>query len=365
MSSTRFAALVLIVAACGGSPSPPPAAEADRLPWYQVHTREENDQLAEVILRVGYTDGTTTATIPLPINRNQAMPLFGLGFVTGPANGVVVFSVDDGDRSRVQLVEVASGKTSVLFESAEPVMAGAIHPTGSPLYLVTADRASDPMRFNARMVELSLGDDREVGEAREWPWLGDAPVNRPEMFNLFHFTPDGSRLVVQRCRDTACSYRVVSLSDGSLGELEAALGGEIAGISNDALIVHPANWGMTKEFQQVPLAGSNLPPLNLIGQVATLVTTEAGPMNVLGKGEQGGAADYVIVNPRTAEERPLATPRDLFGSLVPEPERQGLRPPPGWAVFAPEGRISREGPPMPLTLVHVISGRALEVSSLE
>jgi hypothetical protein len=156
----------------------------------------------------------------------------------------------------------------------------------------------------------------------------------------------------------------MSLSDGSLAELEAAGGGEIVGVSNDALIVHPANWGMTKEFRQVPLVGSNLPPMNLIGQVATVVTTEAGPLNVLGQGEQG-AAKYVIVNPRTAQERPLATPRELVGLLVPEPERQGLRPPPGWAVFAAEGRIARAGPPIPLTLVHVLSGRTVEVPSLE
>jgi hypothetical protein len=366
VSSTRFAALtiVLMVAECGGSPSPSPAAEADRLPWYQVETREANDQLAEIILRVGYQDGTTTATIPLPVNRNLDLPLFGLGFITGPANGVVVFGVDDGDRSKVQLVEVASGETSIIFESAEPVIAGAVHPAGSPLYLVTADRASDPMRIDARMVELALGDDRAAGEPAGRPWLGDAPVNRPEMFNVFHFTPDGSRLVVQRCRNSACSYRVVSLSDGSLAELEAAGGGEIVGISNEALIVHPADWGMTKEFQQVPLPGSNLPPMNLIGPVATVVTTEAGPMNVLGQGEQAGAG-YVIVNPRTAEERRLATPRDLSGGLVGEPERQGFRPPPGWAVFAAEGRISREGLPMSLTLVHVLSGLALEVPSLE
>ena len=366
--------LALLLVACSSSPeaAPPPSASqpaADLLPWYQREARESqemDDVLAELTLRVGYVDGTTTGTFDLPFNLRQDLPPIGLGFISGPAHGTVALSLDDGTRSRIQLIDVASGEAREIFETDDAIVAGAFHQRGDAIFVVLADRASR----GGRLARLDLDADGAVANFTDLPWVGNPTIDRNEVFELLHFTPDGARLVIQRCRDNSCSYGVLALDGLAVTELRPRGTGGIVGMSDSVILTGPSTWQTTKEFFLIDLASGEIGPVDLEGQQATLVAGPTGPLVVLQEGELGGGGGggghYVVIDPATDARRPLAVPPNAWmGPLVPEPERQGLVPPAGWLVFADEGRIAIDGAmDPPPVLLEVTTGRSVELVNL-
>jgi hypothetical protein len=364
----RLAVLIaaVIVSGCGGpsqtgSPIASPPNGSGLLEWYQVEARERPDQddvLGSLTLRTGFVDGTTTAEIALPFDLEQRWPSIGLGFVAGPAAGIVAYSLDDGRNSQVELVEVATGAVHTAFDLPQPIVAGTIHPSGEALYLVLGDRRSR----RGNLVRVDLDGVAVAGEHVEVPGLGEAELNFLEPFELLHWTPDGSRLVVQRCGD-ACSYTVISHPGGGGRIHEPDATGSIVGISNTTLLAQASTWtSQTKRFFTVDLASGDVAEVEPEAERATLVEGPTGPLVVL-----QGAATLTVVDPLTDARRELDVGPDRFYlvQLVSEPERQGLPLPPGWIVLGDEGRISIDGPTdNPPVMVEVATGRIVELRNL-
>lgn len=369
-------ALLLLLATACAAPTPtatPSASGTDpgQLPWFQVEateSREQDDVLAALTLRVGYVDGTTTAEFALPVRLEQRIPPIGLGFITSDGNGRVAFSTDDGQQSTIQLIDVASGTSRAILKTDRPLLAGLLHPDGAILYLVAADRASGTQ---AELFSLDL----EAPDAQPMPldpaWLGDPTLAANEGFTLLHLTPDGTRLIVQRCPADSCSYRIIRLATGEVSVVEPPGTGALLGITNQALLAHPSSWGMTKAFVFVSMDGE-VADLELVGSAATLVAAPDGPRVVLATGDLGSAdVDpdfYEVIDPESGESRPLfpqAGARPPMGPIVSLPETQGLHLPPGWIAFGDEARLSIDGPmDMSPVVLNIATGETIQLSNL-
>jgi hypothetical protein len=301
-------------------------------------------------------DGTTTAQIDLPIDLEVDWPPLGFAFVSGPAGGLVAYAVDDGTTSRLHLVDVATGETHLALESAQAIVAGLIHPSAEALYLLSGDRRS----HEARLIRVDLDGSGVVGEPVEVPGLGSIDALSP--FGLLHGTPDGSRLVLQRCADS-CAYHVISLAGGGERIHEPDKTGVIVGMGNTALLAQANTWtSETKRHFLVDLASGDVTEIEPQALQATLVEGPTGSLVVL---EQHGTIG--ILDPATDGVRQIDLGEDLpfLVRLVPEPERQGLPLPPGWIVLGDEGRIAIDGPTdHPPVMVEVATGRIVELRNL-
>jgi hypothetical protein len=354
----------LIPWGCGGpsqtaSPSASPQNAAGLLEWYQLEARERPDQddvLGSLTLRTGYVDGTTTAQIGLPIDLEVDWPPLGFAFASGPAGGLVAYAMDDGTTSRVHLVDVATGETRRVLESTQAMVAGMIHPSADALYLLSGDRRS----HEARLVRVDLDGAGVVGEPVELPGLASIDALSP--FGLLHGTPDGSRLVLERCADS-CAYRVISLAAPGERIHEPDGTGVIVGMGNTTLLAQASTWtSEIKRFFLVDLASGAATAVEPEAEQATLVEGPTGSLVVI---ERHGTIS--VLDPATGALRQLELGEDLpfLVRLVPEPERQGLPLPPGWIVLGDEGRIAIDGPTdHPPVMVEVATGRIVELRNL-
>lgn len=341
-----------------GSPSASPSvdgADVSRLPWWQMEIFEEDDRFAGGVLRIGYTDGTTTA-------EHEVAPEDDSFAVSPPVAGYVAIAdrSDDGS-DRVRLVRISDGSERTLLEIPDVVVALSIAPDGSGLYVGTADR-DDISDAGTWWVPFASGELVPV-----IPPQAERPMGMSEIYERFTWTPDGSRLFAQTCAFEAevevCRWSVIEHSTRQVTEFAPDGVGRMAGLTNDHLLARALHCVAGPcPFVLVELATATTTPMDLDAHSATLA--QSSNETLILTGPCCGAVGPGVWVRNTGPDQ---TARELEsgGVLVPFPERQGLAPPPGWIVVGFEESLARETTEGPPRLVRLSDGAVVEVAHLE
>ncbi len=232
----RWWALLILAAMLGCSVAPSPSL-TDRptpvgpggpavdpwasLAWLAGRDIEVDDIAAAVELTLVRGDGTASWQAEIPID-----PAGGGGLVVaGPRNGVLVYGTTAGDETQLHRVDAQSGSDEIFATISGSVVGTALDATGTQLFAATV--GSDDLAI----ASIALDGSGEIELHRE-PSVGKHAGG----WDRLHATPDGRRLVLDRCDGRGCSWLVLGVADGTRTELSPSRAGDRLDLSNDTLL---------------------------------------------------------------------------------------------------------------------------------
>ncbi|MBI3751209.1 MAG: hypothetical protein HY263_06080 [Chloroflexi bacterium] len=215
--------------ACATTPPLGPGAAAEPGAFFRTEAHLDADGgLVGRRLYVGEA-GQVAATTDLP--AESAM--------TGPIDGVVVVTADDGARSIVQLVSVRGCATTV-HATASVVRRAIADPLDGSILMHLVDRST---RADLGVWRLAAGTERPQRILEPLPaslhfgtvWATDLVLD-----------PTGRRLAVQSCQDRACLTRILDLARPSDAPivLRGSGQGPMLGFAGDRLVTWAACDGL-------------------------------------------------------------------------------------------------------------------------
>jgi hypothetical protein len=255
----------------------------------------------------------------------------------------------------VWTVDTATGDERELLTTEGTVVAGSVDPTGTWVYLAEQER-------NAEEVWLvrhpTAGGDRERVIELSQLFAQDASAGR----DLMHWTPDGTRLLLQTCVGGLCSWDVVDVASGDVSGLDPPGTGPMVDVTNDlglarsaACVTGPCPFvlvdldtGDTQRFDP----GAHNARLGTLPDGRSIAVYDTA-------GVGSGRSRIVAVEFGTGAERILLEPRvgDFEYALARDGQDEWV--PDGWIVVAPSGTNIGEavGP----TLLRLRDGALVEL----
>jgi hypothetical protein len=152
-------------------------------------------------------------------------------FAASSPGGVVVYGDDDGEQSRVRVVDADGGCLVATARREAIVRSALVEAASGSLY---EHRLARSTRTDRGVFHSDLAD---PGDARRvlGPIAPDARVG-PTFVTTLLSGPD-AELVVQSCGEAACRTRILDVADGSVVLLDAPGQGPIIEVLRDALLV--------------------------------------------------------------------------------------------------------------------------------
>ncbi len=190
------------------APCAEPGATAIRRPapgtwWKTTDTLDASGVLVGRQLFVGH-GATAAAKVDLPVESS----------VSGPVDGIVAVTADDGTRSQVRLVSVAARCATVIDDRDDVVRSALIDPSdGSVLaHVVARGTRADLGTFRISPTSGGTSEARLVA-----PPLGTLAGEVGTVWaTVLRLDTGGTHLAVQSCADIGCLTRVFDLaSEGS------------------------------------------------------------------------------------------------------------------------------------------------------
>ena len=350
----------LFLAACGDpieSGSNGPGLDGDGLQvadlvWVAGRTIEENDLATAVVVLLVRGDGRVAWETRL---RMTAEAGGGIAFLSGPRAGRLTYGLRTEAGTTIFAADADEGVATEVATVAETVHGGVLAPDGSAAFLLVEGSTQEIHR-----IDLEAGAHAEL--------VAVMPPAEPGLqitpFTALRVTPDGTRLIVERCGQTgACQWAIVSLSTGEVREIEAVRAGRIIDLSNDRLLTAATDCAVGPcPFVIVDLETGNGeiwdPGANSVRLVeepdgSTLLAYDTS-------GTGGGRLRVVLVDPETFDERPLPAAGQPGAELGLAREGQDEWAPPGWVVLVPPGlNLGEQGGPV---LVNTHDGRVVQLA---
>lgn len=316
--------------------------------WYRIDPILDAGARAGQRLVIGRAGDRGTRTLELDAES----------FAAGPFGGMTLVGSDDGTRSRLSLVDVASACSWSLGDSRDVVRTAALAPDGATLFEFRVDRRT---RTDLGVWQRAL--DGSTAASRVLPPIdADARFGRTWLTDLT-WSEDGGSLAVQSCGEIACRVRVLDPADGNVRLVADPGAGDLVGLDADRLVVHGACRGLPCPLLSIDLAGDSTIVLDHAAGQAVLSRDATGrPVVVHELGAGGGRLRSV----RLDGTDPHDLPGDSDGRrLVPSPARAGgaAEHAPGWVLFGPDGRLPVDGSLRPL-LRHIPDGRAVALDEV-
>lgn len=355
--STAIAIAGLSLAACGEPAGSPDSSHGGGLQvadlvWVAGRTIEENDvpTALEVLLVRG--DGSVAWHTRLQMTVE---PGGGLAFISGPRAGRLTYGFRTEAGTTIFMADADEGAATEVATVAELVHGGVIAPDGGAAFLLV-----EGSRLEVHRIDLEAGAHAEL--------VAVMPRAEPDVqvtpFTASRVTPDGTRLIVERCGPTgACRWAIVSLATGEVHEIEAERAGRIIDLSNDRMLTVATECAVGPcPFVLVDLEtgtgevwdpGANTARLLQEPDGGTLLAYDTS-------GTGGERLQVVLVDPETFDERPLAAGGQVGAGLGLAREGQDEWAPPGWVVLVPPGsNLGEQGGPV---LVNTDDGRVVQLA---
>jgi hypothetical protein len=341
--------IALSVAACGAtvdrSPGPTGRDAADDgfsadLAWLAVHEIEENDVTVAIDAELVRSDGSVVWNGKLALN--PAVP--GGLVVVGPRDGVLAYGALVDGAMVLRIVRSSDGSDQEIGRLPGTVVGAALDPRGDGLYLAVE------------------GDDLRIVRV---PFDGTEPqdLHRERIngrllltWDRLHATPDGRRLVLDRCLAESCSWLVLDTETGGTTTLEPDGAGMRVDLSNDTVLTTATSCVTGPcPFVLVDLVTSDTEEFDLGAHEARLALADDGRTVIVydNQGVPGSDPQLTItaVDPQNGDERVLLQSDATGDGLGLAREGQGSWAPPGWVVLAPPGlNVGEAGGPVLLRL---------------
>jgi hypothetical protein len=331
-----------------GVRAPAPARGGVRgAPWYRLDPELDRDgALVGQRLSIGTVGGSAVQTLALPAES----------FAAGPFGRLVLVGSDDGQRSRLQAIDVASSCSWSIGESADVIRRATVDLAGNGILEMRVARAGRADLGVWRRDPGATGDARRVL----------APPPPDDRFGATFATElardvAGNRIAVESCGENACRTRLLDGADRTVGSVvDPGLGGLI-GFDGDRVVTYASCRGLPcpivatdvrSGLQRLVLADGGPAVIadtpdgrRLVDEVASGTEVRLRSTSLAG----GASSD---LGPLPVDQRLLVT-ADRAGS--------GIDIPPGWAVLAPDGRLPAD-PSSPRALLrHLPDGLTVPI----
>jgi hypothetical protein len=274
--------------ACDARPTP----QQGRGTWWRTHPRlDATGTLTGWRVEVGPAIGDA-AEVSAPAETA----------VSGPVGGVVVVAVDDGSRSRVDLVSAGAACTWTAYRSDAVVRRAIPDPTGSRLVVHLVDRATRA-DLGVRAV------DRRGGDAALLPPIDPAALAAARIDRVWstdlRFSADGARLAVQSCGESSCVTRVATIGAGGTTSavvlVDDAEQGGLVGFAGDQLVTWASCRGLPCDLLAIPIHGG--PGRVLVaGSVGAAMTADG---RLVATTAEGSSERDVLVDVGSGRRAPL------------------------------------------------------------
>lgn len=311
------------------------------LAWLAVHEVEENDVTVAIDAQLVRSDGSVAWNRKLALN--PAVP--GGLMLAGPRDGMLAYGGLLDGAMAIRIVSSSDGSDREIARVSGTVVGADLDPRGDGLYLALEGD-------DLRIVRVPL-DGTEPEELHREPIDGRLVLT----WDRLHVTPDGRRLVLDRCLAESCSWLVLDTETGDTTTLAPDRAGARVDLSNDTLLT-TATGCVTGPcpYVLVDLVTGDTGDFDPTAHEARLTVAEDGRTVLVydNQGVPGADPRLTIraVNPQTRDERVILQSNDATGvGLGLAREGQGSWAPPGWVVLAPPGlNVGEAGGPVLLRL---------------
>ncbi len=287
----------------------------------------------------------------------QTMRLDAESFATGPLRGTILVGSDDGDSSRLSLVDVAAGCAWSLGLTTDVIRHATVAADGVSVFEFRVDRRS---RTDLGVWRRSLDGSTDPVRILA-PIATDMRFGRTWLTRL-SWSDDGQRLAVASCGEVACRYRLLDPVSNDVRHVVDPSLGDLVGFGADRLVAHGACRGLPCPLLSVGNDGSVVTLADDAGQAVIAHDDAGGPVVVHEVDVDGHGLRQIGLD----GSDPLALDVDPDGRrLVAGPARSesAAEHDPAWLLFGPDGRLPIDGPVGAL-LRHVPDGRAVPLGEV-
>ncbi len=326
---------------CPGQPAAAPAATGT---WFVIEPTIVDGVRAGQRLTLGRAGA----------DRTWQLDLDPESFASGPFGGTVLVGTDDGRASSLSLVDLGAGCAWPIATSTDVIRRAVLAPDRATLVEFRVDRRTRADLGVWRRPLVAAPGDRILGPL--------APNGRfgPTWLTELSWGDDGRTLVVESCGEVACRFRLVDFTDSTTRTVADDSVGSLVGLAGDRLVVRGACRGIPCPVIAIDRRDGR----------SVMLHRSAGQVQIA----EDGLGQVVVA----VEDVPGATVH-LFrpdgrsvGRLTP-PRGQRLiggagwvggaaEPPPGWILFAPDGRVPVEG--SSVIARHVHDGRTVTLDEV-
>ena len=316
-----------VAAADAGEPCPPvPEAGPRAGGWFR---------LDPVVDEAGALTGQRLTAGPLGAGPVTSLELDAESFATGPVDGRIVTGTDDGERSRLRVVDASSGCVTAELETAGLVRRALLDEARDSVIEYRLDRRTRADLGIWRR-PLSGGNGSRIAE----------PLPPNDRLGVIWSTEltwstEGDRIVVTSCGQAACLVRVVNVVDGSFETIDDAGIGEPIDLSGSTLVAYGGCPALPCDVVSRDLESGRTRVIAERAGLAALGTNGGEPELVFEDFTNGAGIGVVGL----AGSR-IGTIADLGGlRLVPGTHRAGgaIEAPPGFIALGRDGRPAASG----------------------
>ena len=330
--------------ACAG---PPRIGVSGPGTWYRI----------DPVIEAGTRTGQRVVLGRAGERGTRALGLDAESFAAGPFGGAMLIGTDDGQRSRLSLVDVAQGCAWPLVASTEVVRTATLSPDGISLFEFRVDRRT---RADLGVWRRALGGSAAPARVLD-PISADARFG-PTWVTDFVWSEDGRSLAVQSCGEISCRVRILDPGGGVHLVADPALA-DVVGLAGDRLVAHGACRGLPCPLVSMDLATRSSVVLDPAAGQAVLSQDADGRTVVVHEVGAGGDQLRVVGLDGRGSQSLGGDPdgrRLVAGSTR---SGSGAEHAPGWLLFGPDGRVPIDGSVRPL-LRHVPDGRAVQLDEV-
>ena len=280
-------------------------------------------------------------------------------FAAGPFGAIVLAGTDDGSGSRLLALDVVAGCTTTLDTSSDVIRRATVGQDGRSVIEARVERSS---RTDLGIWQRHLDDGTAATRIVE-PLGTDARFGRT-WSTEFLWALDRTNLAIQSCGASACRTRILDPASDSVDLVADPDLGQAIGLADGRLVSYLACRGLPCPIVAVELATRTRRSLASDAATAVVIASDDGPRLV--HEDLGGPRPFLrsVALDGLAGRDLGPVPTGLHLAAGPAWSAAGFDAPPGWAMLAPDGRMSAgRVAPAPI-LRHVLDGRSVAVDSV-
>ena len=313
------------------------------VPWFRVDP---------VLDRRGTLTARRVAAGDAAAGSRQRFDLAPESFVAGPFGRVLLIGSDDGQVSRLRLVDPIAGCAMDVAVARDVVRSGLLTPDGSATVEHRVDRRT---RADLGVWQRSLAG---AAERRIVAPLDVDAAYGPTFVTELAWGTDG-RLVVMSCGELRCRARIVDPATGE-GRVVGDVG-PLVGLSGDRLVVHRACVGLPCPIEAVDVTTGRRATLEAGAGLATL----ADPARDRLVAESPDGTLVTARDLRTGGATELAHPPAGYAlQLSASRSGAGIAMPDGWIALVPDGRVPLDVARGLVRFVDPASGRTATIAEV-
>jgi len=294
-------------------------------------------------------DGTLSAQ-RLTVGRGTARwsaTLPAESFASGPVGGRVLVGDDDGQHSRLRLLDTGLGCWSTLGTTSDVIRSAILAPDGARLY---DHRVARGTRRDLGTWQRVLGG-HPAAALRVLPGLPEDAAYGPTFSTSLLVAGDG-RLIESACGERACRTRVLDPATGAVATVNGT--GPAAGLVGGRLVAFAPCDGLPCAVNAIDLASGTATPLDEADGPVVAAPDTAG---VVVLADDGGLG-VVRIGPGAADLH-VPSADGLVPVVASSTASSGIEAPRGHIAVAPGGRVSDP------SLVRFLDPAALQLSAGE